>query len=63
MNNARAALIRACGTPSTERFTLLSGSAVINGVGFFDYKHGQRGVAPNAIELHPALGFSSPTCS
>ncbi len=25
----------------------------ITGVGFFDYLHGQRGVAPNGIELHP----------
>jgi hypothetical protein len=28
------------------------------GVVFFDYKHGQTGVAPNAIELHPILGFA-----
>ena len=27
----------------------------ITGVGFFDYLHGQRGVAPNGIELHPVL--------
>jgi hypothetical protein len=27
----------------------------IAGVGFFDFKHGQSGVAPNAIELHPVL--------
>lgn len=25
------------------------------GVGFFDFHHGQNGVAPNAIELHPVL--------
>ena len=25
------------------------------GVGFFDFQHGQTGVAPNAIELHPVL--------
>jgi hypothetical protein len=30
----------------------------IAGVGFFDFKHGQSGVAPNAIELHPVLRFS-----
>jgi len=24
---------------------------------FFDFKHGQTGVAPNAIELHPILTF------
>jgi hypothetical protein len=27
----------------------------VRGVGFFDYLHGQTGVAPNAIELHPVL--------
>ena len=27
-------------------------------VAFFDFKHGQTGVAPNAIELHPILGFA-----
>jgi hypothetical protein len=31
--------------------------ARITGVAFFDFKHGQTGVAPNAIELHPILGF------
>jgi hypothetical protein len=30
----------------------------VRGVGFFDYLHGQSGVAPNGIELHPLLGFS-----
>jgi hypothetical protein len=25
---------------------------------FWDFKHGQTGVAPNAIELHPILGFA-----
>jgi hypothetical protein len=24
---------------------------------FFDFKHGQTGVAPSAIELHPILRF------
>src|SRR4051795_3006737 len=31
--------------------------ARITGVAFFDFKHNQTGVAPNAIELHPILGF------
>ena len=31
--------------------------AVVTGVAFFDFKHGQTGVAPNAIELHPVLAF------
>ena len=25
---------------------------------FFDDKHGQTGVAPNGIEVHPILGFA-----
>jgi hypothetical protein len=29
----------------------------ITGVGYFDFKHGQSGVAPNAIELHPVLSI------
>jgi hypothetical protein len=30
-------------------------SATITGVGFWDKKHGQTGVAPNGIELHPVI--------
>lgn len=29
----------------------------ITGIGFFDFNHGQTGVAPNAVELHPALSI------
>ncbi len=32
--------------------------ARVVGVAFFDFKHGQTGVAPNAIEIHPILGFT-----
>jgi hypothetical protein len=31
--------------------------ALVVGVAFFDFLHGQTGVAPNAIELHPILAF------
>ena len=31
--------------------------ARVVGVAFFDFIHGQTGVAPNGIELHPVLGF------
>jgi hypothetical protein len=31
--------------------------ARVTGVAFFDFDHGQTGVAANAIELHPILGF------
>jgi len=30
-------------------------TVTVRGVGFFDYIHGQTGVAPNGIELHPVL--------
>ena len=33
------------------------GLATVTGVAFFDFFHGQSGVAPNAIELHPILAF------
>jgi hypothetical protein len=35
----------------------LCAKASLTGVAFFDFTHGQTGVAPNAIELHPLLGF------
>jgi hypothetical protein len=35
----------------------LCSRARVVGVAFWDYFHGQTGVAPNAIELHPMLGF------
>jgi hypothetical protein len=60
METARAALIAAEGEPSSSKFKKLSGQAVITGVGFFDFLHGQTGVAPNCIELHPVLKFELP---
>jgi hypothetical protein len=30
----------------------------MTGIAFFDPIHGQEGVAPNGIELHPLLGIS-----
>lgn len=29
----------------------------VRGLGFFDFAHGQDGVAPNAIELHPVISI------
>src|SRR5579864_2907124 len=36
---------------------------IVEGVGFFDFIHGQTGVAPNGIEIHPILDikFTTPT--
>jgi hypothetical protein len=33
----------------------------IKGVGFFDFLHGQTGLAPNGIEIHPILEIVFPT--
>jgi hypothetical protein len=62
MRSARAALVRACGTPARSSFTHLRGAATITGVGFFDLFHGQTGVAPNGIELHPVLSATRIVC-
>lgn len=62
MKAARAAFTNACGTVGSS-FVSLSGKAVITGVGFFDEIHGQTGVAPNGIELHPVLSFFSSNCA
>ena len=56
MRRARARSLDACG-PIPQGFTELTGNVVIRGVGFWDEVHGQRGVAPNGLELHPALSF------
>jgi len=58
MMAARQAMIGAFGQPSSSHFKSISGTATITGVAFFDFKHGQTGVAPNAIELHPVVSFS-----
>lgn len=41
----------------TEQYQDVGRQATIVGVGFFDRIHGQRGVAPNGIELHPILSI------
>jgi hypothetical protein len=62
MARARAAFVRACGSPSSTSLSRLRGEATITGVGFFDVLHGQTGVAPNGIELHPVLAFTRADC-
>jgi hypothetical protein len=58
MARARSALMNACGPARKSSFRLLMGTATITGVAFFDVIHGQRGVAPNGIELHLVLTFT-----
>ena len=63
IHRARATFDRVCGTQSRSGFTRLAGSGTVTGVGFFDYRHGQTGVAPNGIELHPVLTFNATSCA
>ena len=62
MAKARRALETACGIPPSSSFAHLTGTATVTGVGFFDILHGQTGVAPNGIELHPVLRFVTSSC-
>jgi len=55
---ARAAFDARFTATRTLKYT--STPVVITGVGFFDVIHGQTGVAPNGIELHPVLEISFP---
>jgi hypothetical protein len=42
----------------SRRLARICSRARVTGVAFFDFLHGQTGVAPNGIELHPVLGFA-----
>jgi hypothetical protein len=54
---ARQLFLNNCGAVSSSSWLKLAGSVTITGVGFWDEKHGQTGIAPNGIELHPVLNF------
>lgn len=58
---ARSDLISALGDPPTAGYQNLNPApcVTLTGVVFFDRIHGQRGVAPNGIELHPIVSFQA----
>lgn len=58
MSHARQQFLSNCGAVSSSSWLKLAGAVTITGVGFWDEKHGQTGIAPNGIELHPVLGFT-----
>jgi len=62
MDRARDDLAAACGGLAGATPWTLTGTATLTGVGYFDPIHGQAGVAPNGIELHPVLSFTSSNC-
>ena len=41
----------------TSDFKAADRRVVLSGIGFFDYFHGQTGMAPNDLELHPVTGL------
>lgn len=41
----------------TTGFKTANRAVVVRGIGFFDYFHGQTGMAPNDLELHPVIGL------
>jgi len=41
----------------TSDFKATSQRVVVRGIGFFDYFHGQTGMAPDDLELHPVTGL------
>jgi hypothetical protein len=70
MKQARDDFGTLCGLPTWRTRTTkasprdLTGTAALEGVGFFDLTHGtpQVGVASNNIELHPVLKFTAENC-
>src|SRR5205823_14690628 len=44
--------------PANGFFQTANVPVQMKGVGFFDFIHGQTGVAPNGIELHPLLDIN-----
>lgn len=64
MEQARRDFVAACGEPPKSKFvTYRAGAtATITGVVFVDEVHGQRGVAPNGVEIHPVLKIEVKGC-
>lgn len=56
---ARAALVKQLGQP-TPRFVRLRTPQPVHiiGIPFFDFDHGQTGLAENCIEIHPVLSIA-----
>jgi hypothetical protein len=46
---------------ATSSFQTANVPVIVTGVGFFDFLHGQTGVAPNGIELHAVLDLKFST--
>jgi hypothetical protein len=64
-NGLRAQFAADFGKPAQGKLRRLAqpASACVTGVGFFDFLHGQNGVAPNGFELHPVLSIVKGACT
>ena len=58
LGDMRMQLVQQYGSPGPRTARLTNPIPIlIRGIGFYDFAHGQDGLAPNAIELHPVLGL------
>lgn len=48
---------------ATTSFKTTSTAVTVRGIGFWDFLHGQTGVAPNGIEIHPVLNITFPAAA
>jgi len=55
ISRARAQVVDRFGQPSRTSLVPADAPIRVTGVLFFDTRHGQNGVAPNAVELHPVI--------
>ncbi len=55
ISSARTQFIGKFGLPSRTSWHQVNTPVTVTGVLFFDVPHGQTGVAPNAVELHPVV--------
>lgn len=55
ISRARVQFVDRFGQPSRTSWNQVDAPIRVTGVLFFDVPHGQRGVAPNAVELHPVV--------
>lgn len=64
-NDLRAQFAKDFGKPAQGKLRKLAQpvAACVTGVGFFDFLHGQDGVAPNGFELHPVLSIVKGPCT
>lgn len=58
IKDVRTALDQKFGTVGKKKKTNLKIPVTVTGIGFFDPIHGQEGVAPNGVELHPILDIT-----